>query len=101
MRVVIDTRGRVVETRVGQELAAKYGSIYLSHGAIITPDTGNKFNVRNLEWPLPGLHVEYQVLIADDDGRVKIDGPGYVRIETDSAYQRRMAEEKKVQKNVL
>ena len=102
VRVVITTRGRVVQKRVEEELAAKYGSVYLSREATITPDSGNEFKVRNLEWSLPGIHVQYQVLEPDEDGRVNIDGPGFVRIETDSAYQRRMAEEKKVQqKRVL
>jgi hypothetical protein len=101
VRVVITTKGRSVETRAGQELIAKYGSGYFSNTGIITPDSGNEFKVRNLEWSLPGLHVYYQVLNPDENGRVTIDGVGFVRIETESAYQRRMAEEKKVPKSVL
>ena len=101
IRVVITTKGRSVETRAREELIAKYGSGYISTIGIITPDSGNEFKVRNLEWFLPGLHVSYQVLNPDEDGRVKIDGVGFVRIETESAYQRRTAEEKKVPKRVL
>lgn len=101
VRVVINTKGRVVEKRVAEELAAKYGSLYISREATITPDTGNAFKVHNLEWSLPGIHVEYQVLDHDENDRVSIDGMGYVRIETESAYQSRKAEEKKVQKHVL
>ena len=102
VRVVITTKGRGVQKRVQEELIAKYGRAHFSREATITPDSGSEFKVFNLEWTLPGIHVEYQVLDPDEDGRVKIDGPGFVRIETDSAYQRRMAEEKKVQqKRVL
>ena len=101
VRVVITTKGRSVETRVREELIAKYGTGYISSIGIVTPDSGNEFKVRNLDWFLPGLHVYYQVLNPDEDGRVKIDGPGFVRIETESAYQRRTAEEKKVPKRVL
>jgi hypothetical protein len=99
--VVITTKGRSVETRVREELIAKYGPGHISKFGIITPDSGDEFKVRNLEWFLPGLHVYYQVLNPDDDGRVTINGPGFVRIETESAYQRRTAEEKKAPKSVL
>ena len=101
VRVVIPTKGRAVENRVAEELRAKYGSTYLSNEGTITPDVGNAFKVNNLEWFLPGLHVEYRVIEADENGRVQVDGPGYVRIETDSAYRRRIADEKKKVKRVL
>ena len=95
VRVVIPTKGRAVENRVGQELKAKYGATYISGEGIITPDAGNEFKVHNLEWFLPGMHVDYKVIEVDENGRVKVDGPGYVRIETDSAYRRRVGDEKK------
>jgi hypothetical protein len=100
-RVVVQTQGRVVEKRVGDDLKAKYGSVYFTHGGTITPDVGNKFDVNNLEWSLPGLHVEYRVIEGDLNGRVEVNGTGYVRIETESAYQARIAEEKKQKKSVL
>ena len=100
-RVVIATKSKDVAKRVEAELAAKYGSVYGVHAGTVTPDTGNPFSVRNLEWSLPGLHVEYKVLEVDENDRVHIDGTGYVRIETDTAYKSRIAEEKKPQKRVL
>jgi len=99
--VSIKTQGRVVEKRVGDDLKAKYGSVYVTHGGTITPDVGNKFDVNNLEWSLPGLRVEYTVIEVDQNGRVEVNGSGYVRIETESAYQARIAEEKKQKKSVL
>ena len=100
-RVVFTTRGRTVENNVAEELKAKYGVAHYSEEGIITPDVGNAFKVHNLTWALPGLHVEYQVIGVDKDGRVQIDGVGYVWVETESAYARRMAEEKKKKKAVL
>lgn len=101
VRVVINTRGRAVEARAAAELRAKYGLALLQTEGKITPDVGNAFVVHDLEWFRPGLHVEYKVLVVDDDGRVTVNGQGFVRIETDSAYKRRTAEEKKAPKNVL
>ena len=100
-RVVIATQSKDVAKRVEAELAAKYGSVYGVHTGTVTPDTGNPFTVRNLEWTLPGLHVEYKVLEVDKNDRVHINGTGYVRIETDTAYKSRIAEEKKPPKRVL
>jgi hypothetical protein len=100
-RVVIQTQGRVVEKRAGDDLKAKYGSVYISHSGKITPDVGNAFLVNDLDWSLPGLHVEYKVIEVDQNGRVEVNGSGYVRIETETAYQARIAEEKKQKKSVL
>ena len=100
-RVVIPTQGRVVEKRVGDDLKAKYGPVYISHAGKITPDVGNAFSVNDLDWSLPGLHVEYKVIEVDQNGHVEVNGSGYVRIETESAYQARIAEEKKQKKSVL
>jgi hypothetical protein len=101
VRVVITTQSKDVSKRVEAELAAKYGKIYIVHPSEVTPDNGNKFTIRNLEWSLPGLHVEYSVLDPDENGRVKINGTGFVRIETEAAYQSRKAAENKPAKRVL
>ena len=100
-RVIIATKSKEVAKRVESELAAKYGSGYRVNSGTVTPDTGNPFSVRNLEWSLPGLHVEYKVLEVDENDRVHINGTGYVRIETDVAYKDRIAKENKPQKRVL
>jgi hypothetical protein len=100
-RVVFNTKGRAVQSKVAEELLAKYGTAHYSNEGTITPDVGNAFKVTNMDWVLPGLHVEYRVIQADENGRVKIDDPGYVRIETEAAYQARVAAEKKQQKKVL
>ncbi|HYJ90183.1 MAG TPA: hypothetical protein VEV84_02660, partial [Pyrinomonadaceae bacterium] len=97
-RVFILTRGRAVENRVTQDLKAKYGPATITHNGTITPHVGNAFDVHNQEWILPGMRIEYMVIEVDADGQVQTDGPGYVRIETESAYQRRIAEEKKANK---
>lgn len=94
-RVVFATKGRVVQERVFEDLKDKYGLAHFSSEGTITPDQGNAFKVTNRDWILPGLHVEYKVIEVDENGRVHIDGDGYVRIETDSAYQARIAAEKK------
>jgi hypothetical protein len=99
--VVITTQSKEVSKRVETELIAKYGSGFFVRTGTVTPDTGNPFNVRNLEWSLPGVHVEYQVLDVDENDRVRINGTGYVRIETDSAYKSRKAAENKPAKRVL
>jgi hypothetical protein len=101
VRVVIMTQSKDVSKRVETELTAKYGRNFIVHSGTITPDTGNKFEVRNLEWSLPGLHVEYQVLEVDENDRVHTNGQGYVRIETDVAYKDRIAKENKPAKRVL
>ena len=100
-RVVFSTKGRVVQSRVADDLMAKYGTAHFSNEGTITPDVGNAFKVTNMDWVLPGLHVEYKVLETDENGRVKVDGEGYVRIETEAAYQARITAEKKLQKRVL
>ena len=101
VRVIIVTPSKDVSKRVEAELTAKYGRGFIVHSGTITPDSGNKFDVRNLEWNLPGLHVQYQVLEVDENERVHTNGTGYVRIETDAAYKDRIAKENKPQKRVL
>ena len=100
-RVVITTQGRDIEAKVADELRGKYGTSVFSQEGTITPDVGNAFKVHNLDWVLPGLHVEYRVIRADDNGRVEINGTGYVRIETATAYAARTADEKKKDRKVL
>jgi len=94
-RVIFNTKGRVVQSKVAEELLAKYGTAHYSNEGTITPDVGNAFKVTNMDWVLPGLRVEYKVIEPDENGRVKVDGTGYVRIETETAYQARIASEKK------
>jgi len=94
-RVVFNTKGRVVQSKVAEELMAKYGVAHYSNEGMITPDVGNAFKVTNMDWVLPGLRVEYKVIEPDENGRVKVDGNGYVRIETEAGYQARIAAEKK------
>lgn len=94
-RVVFGTKGRAVQNRVAEDLKAKYGVAHFSNEGTITPDQGNAFKVTNMDWVLPGLRVEYKVIEVDENGRVHVDGDGYVRIETEAAYQARIAGEKK------
>jgi hypothetical protein len=94
-RVVIPTKGKDVQKRVAEDLIAKYGVAHFTEEGTVTPDSGNAFKVSNLSWVLPGLHVEYRVLDVDENGRVHVDGTGFVRIETEAAYSRRIADEKK------
>jgi hypothetical protein len=90
--VQVPTRGRNVEQAIGRELRGKYGQVLFASEGTVTPDTGNPFKVTDLEWVLPGLHVEYTVILHSEsdvtDTRV-----GQVRIEAESIYQRRKAEE--------
>lgn len=94
-RVVIITQGRDVEKKVAEELVGKYGPASYVTESTITPQVGNAFKVSNMDWLLPGLRIEYKVIEADDNGKVKLDDPGYVRIETETAYQARIAAQKK------
>ncbi|HEX7294464.1 MAG TPA: hypothetical protein VF251_01850, partial [Pyrinomonadaceae bacterium] len=53
----------------------------------------------DLEWRLPGLHVDYTaVLKKENSSEVSIDA-GYIYVETESAYQRRLAKEKEQEKS--
>lgn len=101
VRVIIITPSKDVSKRVEAELTDKYGRNFVVHSGTITPDNGNKFDVRNLEWNLPGLHIQYQVLEVDENDRVHTNGQGYVRIETDVAYKDRISKENKPAKRVL
>jgi hypothetical protein len=89
----IYTAGRDVEKATNGELRAKYGEPSGAYIGMITPDVGNKFNVEDPEWNLPGLHVEYQVIFVPDNGRLDIRR-GIVWIETDATHQLRLAAKK-------
>jgi len=89
----IYTAGRDVEKATNAELRAKYGEPSGAYIGMITPDVGNKFNVEDPEWNLPGLHVEYQVIFVADNGRLDVR-QGVVWIETEATHQLRLAEKK-------
>jgi hypothetical protein len=89
----IYTAGRDVEKATNAELRAKYGEPSGASIGVITPDVGNKFNVEDPEWNLPGLHVEHQVIFVPDNGRLDIRR-GIVWIETDATHQLRLAARK-------
>lgn len=86
--VSVDTRGRVVEKLVNEELKAKYGPPTGVYSGKITPDVGNAFEVNDPEWILPGLRVDYQVITHIDGQDINVKGGGWVRVLTESAYQR-------------
>jgi len=84
----LNTKGRDVEKTVGAELQGKYGSRASMQQRIVTPNNGSKqFDVWDLDWELPGLHVEYKVL---DDNIFA----GHVLIESEGLYNRRKAKAK-------
>ena len=84
--IAVNTRGRSVEKAVNAELNSKYGPPTRAALGRITPDVGNAFDVRDPEWILPGLRVEYRpVWHGDGEVNTRI---GWVRVITESAYQR-------------
>ncbi|HEV2827584.1 MAG TPA: hypothetical protein VGW76_08245 [Pyrinomonadaceae bacterium] len=101
MGVFFLTPGRNVEKAVGEELRAKYGTLLLARAGTFTPDVGNPFKFTDLEWFLPGLHVEYNVLRKLEDEERANGDEGIVWIELESVYQRRMADKKKPAKRKL
>jgi len=85
--VTVKTQGRKVENSVNAELRAKYGPPTRIAEGKITPDQGNAFDVRDPEWILPGVHVEYQLVIHNED--VGVDTRfGWIRVMTEAAYNR-------------
>ncbi len=94
--VSVVTRGRAVEKAVNEELKAKYGPPTGIYSGKITPDVGNAFEVHDPVWILPGLHVEYQVITHGDGDVVDVKGGGWVRVMTESAYQRLLNAKKPV-----
>jgi hypothetical protein len=92
--VDLSTKGHTVDQVVARELREKYGPPTLSHSIVVTPHVGNAFTANNLEWKLPGLHVMYDVVIKGAaEGEVTNTEVGDVGIETEAAYERRMAKE--------
>src|SRR5207249_745915 len=89
------TKGRTVETDVAKELRGKYGGRASMQQRFITPNNGSKeFQVWDLDWEFPGLHVEYKVV--DDT----VDD-GVVQIESESVYNQRRAKIKEAAKPKL
>lgn len=98
--VYILTKGRNVEKTTTNELIAKYGKPIGYNVSTVTPDVGNPFKVNSPEWNLTGLHVDYEVVMLEDNGgRVNLN-TGVVRIELMSAYQRRMDVKKTPQRKL-
>jgi hypothetical protein len=92
--VDISTKGHTVDQIVARELREKYGLPTLSHSIVVTPRVGNAFTANNLEWKLPGLHVMYEVVIKGAaEGEVTNTEVGDIGIETEAAYQRRLAKD--------
>lgn len=85
--IAVSTNGRRVENSVNAELRSKYGPASGTKLGRITPDVGNAFDVHDPEWNLPGLHVEYQVVLHNEEQGVNTS-IGWVRVITESAYQR-------------
>ena len=93
--VALTTSGREVEAAVGKELRGKYGQRVSMQQRFISPNNGSRdFEVWDLDWELPGLHVEYKV-VSDVTTR------GLVRIESERIYQLRRAQIKEATKPKL
>jgi hypothetical protein len=93
--VSLTTSGREVEAAVGKELRGKYGQRASMQQRFITPNNGSReFQVWDLDWELPGLHVEYKVV---NDVITR----GLVRIESERIYQLRRAQIKEATKPKL
>jgi hypothetical protein len=93
--VSIGTKGHTVDAAVAQALRAKYGPPTTANPIAVTPRVGNPFRATNLEWFLPGLHVIYEVAQkGENQGEITNTEQGSIGVETEAAYQRRMAAEK-------
>jgi hypothetical protein len=89
------TDGPSVEQIAARELKGKYGTRFSAQQRFVTQiSTGVRTEVWDLEWQLPGLHVEYKVVHEDIT-------KGILRIETETAYARRTAVEKEANKPKL
>ena len=92
---VLSTNGRDVEAAVGKELRGKYGQRASMRQRFITPNNGGaKFEVWDLDWEFPGLHVEYKVV-----NSTILDG--FVLIESETLYTVRKAKEREAAKPKL
>ena len=95
----IDTEGINDEPQRAKELREKYGPPTLVKPFTYTPRIGNTLKANDLEWRLPGLHVEYRAVLKKPDSSevISVDG-GSIYVETETAYQRRLAKEKEQEK---
>jgi len=93
--VSIATKGHTVDAAVAQDLRAKYGPPTSATPIAVTPRVGNPFKATNLEWFLPGLHVIYEVAQKGENaGEITNTERGSIGVETEAAYQRRIAAQK-------
>jgi hypothetical protein len=98
----IPTSGHTVDAAVAKDLRAKYGPPTSVKPIAVTPRVGNPFKAADLEWLLPGLHVVYDVAQkGESDGEIRDTEHGSILIETEAAYQRRLAKEKAKPKPTL
>jgi DNA-binding MarR family transcriptional regulator len=79
-----------------QELREKYGPASEVVNGSVTPGTGNAFEINEPQWKLPGIYVEYEVVLHDENaaGRISATSQGIVRVMTESEQQRRLAKQK-------
>lgn len=83
--VTLQPKGASVERATATELLAKYGARATRRQRTITPlEGGTQFQVWDLEWHFPGLHVLYRPVHATVHY-------GIIYIESDRAYQKRQA----------
>lgn len=96
--VHLDTGGINDDPGVSKELRQKYGPPTVVKPITYTPRIGNALKADDLEWRLPGLHVEYSAALKKGTTVISVDG-GSVTIETEAAYQRRLAIENEKEKS--
>lgn len=99
--VTFPTKGLTVQKTASEDLLAKYGKAHYSTSGTFKTDGGREFTYVDRVWTLPGIRVEYDALISDENDRSSVDGNGQVRIEIETEYSRRKAEENKPKKRVL
>lgn len=100
--VALFTNGRNSATGVTRNLTTKYGKPTRVLSGTVEPDTGNKFDINEPEWDLPGLKVRYEIVLRNDgDGERIKTNQGIVRIMTEDEYNRRIKKEKEPVKNKL
>lgn len=93
--VVLQPDGPKVDERVRTELQGKYGTRATRQQRFIRPDNGGaEFEVWDMDWELPGLHVEYKVVGATIF-------KGTLIIETERMWSQRKAKEKEANRPKL
>ena len=94
--VALFTPGKGYDRTITSDLSEKYGPPTRVVNGRVTPDTGNAFQTSEPEWTLPGLYVEYEVVLRDEnaEGRISDYRQGVVRIMTESERERRIAKQK-------